>query len=100
MDHTVCPGSKLLRQPEPEEFTCHRCGTEVEIWTDEVRGTCPSCRATVQRDSTMSCLDWCKQGKECVGDAAYANYMANKSMVIKDNSSKRSPCISKAMRTE
>ena len=31
----------------------------------------------------MSCLDWCKQGKECVGDAAYANYMANKSMVIK-----------------
>jgi HD superfamily phosphodiesterase/predicted RNA-binding Zn-ribbon protein involved in translation (DUF1610 family) len=83
MDHTFCPGSKLLRQPEPEEFACTVCGGEVEIWTDEMQGTCPSCGATVYRDSTMGCLDWCQFGKECVGEVAYESYMTNKSIAVR-----------------
>lgn len=83
MDHTFCPGSKLLRQPEPEEFTCPTCGAEVEIWTDEMVGSCSSCQANVYRDSTMSCLDWCDYGKECVGEEAYDSYTTNKSMAVK-----------------
>ena len=83
MNHTFCPGSKLLRQPAPETFTCPSCGGEVEIWTDEPKRKCPSCRTPVYRDAGMSCLDWCKRGKECVGDSIYDNYMRNKAVGLK-----------------
>src|SRR4030066_152981 len=83
MDHSFCPGSKLLRQPAPELFPCPNCGTEVEIWTDELKGICPSCKKAVFRDGGMSCLDWCKYGKECVGDAAYKSYMRDKAVGVK-----------------
>jgi HD superfamily phosphodiesterase/predicted RNA-binding Zn-ribbon protein involved in translation (DUF1610 family) len=83
MDHTFCPGSKLLRQPAPEIFACPSCGQEVEIWTDELRGNCPGCGQTMYRDAAMSCLDWCKYGEECVGEAAYSNYMKNRAVGLK-----------------
>lgn len=31
----------------------------------------------------MSCLDWCRYGKECIGYAAYDNYMANRAIGLK-----------------
>ena len=83
MDHSFCPGSKLLRQPAPEEHFCPTCGAEVEIWTDELKGTCPSCRSTVYRDAAMGCLDWCKYGKDCVGEAVYEKFMKNKAVGVK-----------------
>ncbi len=84
MDHQFCPGAKLLRQPTPEIFACPSCGEEVEIWTDEFKASCPSCRRTVFGDATMSCLDWCKYGKECVGDAIYDRYLRNKAAGMKE----------------
>ena len=83
MNHTFCPGSKILRQPTPELFTCPSCGEEVEIWTDEPKRTCRNCRTVVYRDAGMSCLDWCKRGKECVGDSVYDTYMQNKAVGLK-----------------
>lgn len=83
MDHQYCPGSKLLRQPAPEIFLCSGCGGEVEIWTDEFKRTCSSCGTVVYRDNTMSCLDWCKHGKECVGDTVFNNHMENKTAGMK-----------------
>ena len=83
MNHTFCPGARILRQPAPETFTCPSCGGEVEIWTDEPKRTCPNCRTPVYRDAGMSCLDWCKRGKECVGDSIYDNYMRNKAVGLK-----------------
>jgi len=83
MNHTFCPGSKILRQPTPELFTCPSCGEDVEIWTDEPKRTCRNCRTVVYRDAGMSCLDWCKRGKECVGDSIYDTYMQNKAVVLK-----------------
>ena len=83
MDHTFCPGSKLLRQPAPEMYTCPSCGEEVEIWTDELKATCRNCNRTVYRDGTMGCLDWCAYGKECVGDAVFETYMKNKAIGLK-----------------
>lgn len=85
MDHTFCPGSKILRQPAPEFFDCPTCKYEVEIWTDELKAACPKCQTPVYRDTAMSCLDWCKRGKECVGDSAYSNYMQNKAVGVKSN---------------
>lgn len=84
MDHTVCPGSRTMRQPVPEMFQCPTCGEEVEIWSDEIKGSCLKCGTTVMRDGFMSCLDWCAMGKDCVGDATYGKYMNNKAESIKN----------------
>ena len=81
MDHQFCPGAKLLRQPKPEVLTCSHCGEELEMWSDEIRVTCPSCKKTTIRDGTMSCLEWCKMGEQCVGKEIYGSYMRNRAVV-------------------
>jgi len=81
--HTICPGSKLLRQPKPEMFDCPNCGAEVEIWTDELKGVCPRCKTVVMRYQDQSCLEWCKLAKNCVGEKAYDNFMQNRTQTIK-----------------
>ena len=83
MDHAFCPGARLLRQPVPELFPCPNCGTEVEIWSDEFRRVCPKCRKMVLRPGGMSCLEWCKQAKECVGEATYESWSADRCLGLK-----------------
>ncbi|TFG62528.1 MAG: hypothetical protein E4H36_07770, partial [Spirochaetales bacterium] len=84
MDHSFCPGAMVLRQPKPEIFACPDCGGEVEIWTDEIKGVCPECRRTVFRTGDTSCLDWCRHGKECVGDDIYSRYQRNKAESLRE----------------
>ncbi|MCL5674582.1 MAG: HD domain-containing protein [Candidatus Omnitrophica bacterium] len=79
-----CPGSTGLRQPKPEEIKCPSCGAEVEMWTDEVKLICPGCKNIIRREMDLACLEWCKYGKECVGEQAYNTYMANKELTIKE----------------
>src|SRR3989338_2133618 len=79
-----CPGSQKFRQPQPEYMKCPKCGEEVEIWTDEVKTTCPKCKSPVMRKEELSCLEWCKYAKECVGEEAYVNFLSNKTMLMKD----------------
>jgi HD superfamily phosphodiesterase/predicted RNA-binding Zn-ribbon protein involved in translation (DUF1610 family) len=78
-----CPGSRKFRQPLPEFINCPGCGQEVEIWTDEVKATCPRCKKTVVRNQEESCLDWCEYARECVGEKTFENYMKNKSLTLK-----------------
>lgn len=73
-----CPGSQKFSQPQPEIKNCPYCGAEIEIWTDEVKATCPKCKKTVTREQAVSCLDWCKYAKECLGEKKYKEYMQNK----------------------
>jgi len=79
-----CPGSQRFKEPTPEYIKCKSCGEEVEVWTDEVQATCPKCRASVTRQESSNCLDWCKYAKECVGEQKYSNYLKNKSVIMKD----------------
>ncbi|MBT3271672.1 MAG: hypothetical protein HN368_00850, partial [Spirochaetales bacterium] len=60
-----------MRQPKPEAFNCPNCDEDVEIWSDELSGRCTACGTTVMRDGTMSCLEWCAMGRDCVGDDVY-----------------------------
>jgi len=83
MDHTVCPGARFLRQPRPEIFECPDCGEEVEIWSDEIRGTCSACGRHVFRDGLPSCVQWCKYGKDCVGEEAFGTYQRNRALGLK-----------------
>lgn len=66
-----CPGSRGIREPKPEFINCPDCDREVEIWTDELKATCPGCGNTVFRAQQASCIDWCPQAKECVGPEVY-----------------------------
>jgi len=83
VDHAFCPGSRLLRQPAPELFPCPNCGAEVEIWSDEFKRACPKCKKMVLRPGGMSCLEWCKQAKECVGESTYESWVANRCVGVK-----------------
>jgi len=66
-----CPGSRTIREPRPELINCPDCGREVEIWTDELKATCPGCGHKVFRAQPASCIDWCPHAKECVGPEVY-----------------------------
>lgn len=79
-----CPGAQKFRKPQPEFIKCYFCAAEVEIWTDEVKATCPNCKKTVTRQQDLSCVDWCKYAKECLGTEVYNNYMKNKAVTMKD----------------
>ena len=73
-----CPGSQKFSEPQPEFIKCPFCSGEVEIWADEIKAECQSCKRTVLREGGQSCLDWCKYAKECVGDAAYKKYLESR----------------------
>lgn len=75
-----CPGSQAFSQPHPEDVKCPNCGTEVEIWSDEIKVKCPKCKKTVMRKQGQSCLDWCKYAKECLGEEGYKKYLKNKKL--------------------
>jgi len=74
MVFSECPGSKLIKQPTPEEVKCPFCGNEVEIWTDEARTRCSGCGNVVTREMAQSCLDWCPHAEECVGKERLNEY--------------------------
>lgn len=80
-----CPGSSKFKRPEPENIKCSKCGSEVEIWSDEIQVTCPSCNYKILREfKGASCLDWCKYAKECVGDTTYNKYVKDKAITTKE----------------
>ncbi|GFP31931.1 hypothetical protein HKBW3S42_00237 [Candidatus Hakubella thermalkaliphila] len=66
-----CPGSSTFKEPVPEYMSCPKCGTEVEIWSDEVCLPCPNCKTIVFKDRSPSCLDWCAFARECFGPEVY-----------------------------
>ncbi len=66
-----CPGSNGLKQATPEEITCPNCGTELEIWSDELKTTCTNCKTVVFKERGQSCIDWCQFARQCVGAEIY-----------------------------
>ncbi|MBA4387257.1 MAG: hypothetical protein C0404_04705 [Verrucomicrobia bacterium] len=83
-----CPGSAFFKQPTPDIVKCDKCGADTEIWSDESSGKCPACKAVVTRLTFQSCVDWCKQAKECLGEEKYAQYLKMKAS-LKPNKPKR-----------
>ena len=71
-----CPGSKEIREPQPEDITCRHCGADIEIWSDENETKCKSCGKTNSRIIGPTCLDWCAFAKECVGEDKYRRIKA------------------------
>lgn len=75
-----CPGSRNLREAVPEDFPCSRCGTIVEIWSDETGRRCPTCGQQVTKAGAgiIACAEWCASARECLGEEIYARWKASK----------------------
>ena len=73
-----CPGSDDLKNPKPDYTPCPKCGEDVEIWSDEDKAVCDECGGTVSKEGALSCLEWCEQAVECVGQEKYDEYMSKK----------------------
>lgn len=66
-----CPGAINIREAKPEDITCPQCGSEVEIWSDEISARCKHCGTRVTREQGPSCIDWCSFAEQCVGTEKY-----------------------------
>ena len=50
---------------------CPTCGAEVEIFSDELGVKCRKCGTKVYKEQTPSCIDWCSQARQCLGEARW-----------------------------
>ena len=73
LDH--CPGAANLRTPTISVRKCPRCGEEVEVFSNDVSVTCSNCGFVVFND-ILTCVQWCRYAKECVGEDTYHKIMA------------------------
>ncbi|MGV8087465.1 MAG: hypothetical protein ACP5NU_00195 [Methanomicrobiales archaeon] len=75
LDH--CPGAANIRTPTLTIRRCPRCGEEVEVFSNDVAVKCSRCGFTVYND-ILSCVQWCKYARECVGEETYRKLTAKK----------------------
>ena len=61
-----CPGQDS-RNLQAAMYMCPNCGTDVEMFSDELRARCHKCGDFVYKEKTPSCIDWCAYAKECIG---------------------------------
>jgi DNA-directed RNA polymerase subunit RPC12/RpoP len=65
-----CPGQDD-RDIKVEVIKCSHCGYETEIFSDEVKVSCPQCKSLMCRERLPSCVDWCKYARECIGEVRW-----------------------------
>ncbi len=61
-----CPGTASVARPKLLLIPCTKCGSEVEIFSDEERTACDKCGTVVFKERDPSCFDWCKYAEECL----------------------------------
>ena len=67
--YSRCPGSEG-RSLNVEVFKCPGCGSDVEIFSDEMRFRCKKCGTmVVRKEVAPACQDWC----EAAGRMIFAN---------------------------
>ncbi len=52
------------------EKVCPNCGNIIEIFSIDTEVTCDKCGFVAYND-TLSCVQWCKYAKDCVGEKMY-----------------------------
>ena len=58
-----------------EEKVCPQCGNIIELFSVDTEVTCDKCGFVAYND-TLSCVQWCKYAKQCVGEEMYEAMMA------------------------
>ena len=72
-----CPGQDD-RELKAETIKCRGCGYKLEIFSDEVKVTCPKCKNLVCKERLPTCVDWCKHARECVGEERWKELKGGK----------------------
>ena len=62
------------RTPEIIEKKCPNCGALIEMFSVDTEMACEKCGFVAYND-TLSCVQWCKYAKECVGEEMYNHRM-------------------------
>lgn len=62
-----CPGQDS-RNLKVGIYKCPGCGSEVEIFSDELKIKCRKCGEYVYREKTPSCIEWCASARQCLGE--------------------------------
>ncbi|MEW6181557.1 MAG: hypothetical protein AB1500_00045 [Bacillota bacterium] len=68
LDH--CPGGGAIRTPTLEIKKCPRCGSEVELFSNDAGVKCDGCGLAIY-NNLQSCIQWCKYARLCFGDEEY-----------------------------
>ena len=56
------------------EKTCPNCGNVIELFSIDTQMPCEHCGFVAYND-TLSCVQWCKYAKKCVGEEMYNHMM-------------------------
>ena len=62
------------RTPTIEEKICPNCGNTIEIFSTDTEVACDKCGFIAYNDA-LSCVQWCKYARKCVGDEMYERMM-------------------------
>lgn len=63
------------RTPTIKEKLCPQCGHVIELFSIDTEVACDNCGFVAYNDD-LSCVQWCKYARKCVGDEMYEQYMA------------------------
>ena len=56
------------------ERVCPQCGNIIELFSVDTEVACDKCGFVAYND-TLSCVQWCKYAKQCVGEEMYESMM-------------------------
>ncbi len=70
-----CPGQDS-RNVKVCYVPCPACHYLVELFSDEISGRCPKCRAEVSRETLPACVEWCAAARDCLGAEKYDALLA------------------------
>ena len=62
------------RTPTIHEKVCPQCGSIIELFSTDTEVACEKCGFLAYND-TLSCVQWCKYARKCVGDEMYEHMM-------------------------
>ena len=71
---TVLDSCQGKPQVKIMEKTCPRCGHEIEIFSIDTQMECENCGFVIYND-TLSCVQWCRYARQCVGEEMYEAMM-------------------------
>ncbi|MBR5023341.1 MAG: hypothetical protein IKY18_09195 [Oscillospiraceae bacterium] len=57
------------------EKVCPKCGNIIELFSVDTEVACDKCGFVAYNDA-LSCVQWCKYAKQCVGEEMYEAMMA------------------------
>jgi len=57
-----------MRKLRVELYKCPNCGSEVEIFSDEIKVKCQKCGTRVYKEKIPSCIEWCASARQCLGE--------------------------------